>query len=570
MIHPFSERKLGEILLNKNYINKNQLNISLENKKGMLGEELLKTSIINEKQLVEALAEQFHYEYIELDDFSIEPSLFNILPANIANQYNIIPISLDSNNLTVASSDPFDLILPDRLEKITNYNITIALGVKSEIELVLKRSHSDSEVLKNLSEDFKPIFIKEDEDGNEREIEFSLSDDETAPVIKLVYSIINAALQKRASDIHIEVFSEGINVKYRIDGVLYPATEVLDKKYHGNLISRLKVMSELDIAEKRIPQDGRFKLRIGYKNIDFRVSILPSIYGEDVVIRILDKSAINNDLQNLTIESLGLSLDSQNKFRKAINEPYGMVLITGPTGSGKTTTLYAAISELNSGFEKIITVEDPVEYQINGIVQIQVNEKKDLTFAKGLRSILRHDPDKIMVGEIRDSETAQIAVQSALTGHLVFSTVHANNAFDVVGRFSHMGLEINNLISALNCVVAQRLVRRICTKCKIEYEIDKDLLAEFGVSTVEQHEKLFKGTGCEYCGDTGYRGRAAIIELLNLTPKIRDMITNKASFLELQKTAIDEGMETLRQSAIRMMLNGETTLEEINRVTFVE
>lgn len=569
MTHPFSQRKLGEILLKKQYINFDELQNSLENKEGMLGEDLKKKGLINDKQLTESLAEQFHYDFVELNDINIEPSLFEVLPANIANQYQVVPVSLDSNELKVVSYDPFDLILPDKLEKITGKNITIALGVRSEIESILKRSNSDSEVLKNISENFKPVFIKEDEDGNEREIEFSLSDEETAPVIKLVYSIISAALQKRASDIHIEVFTEGINVKYRIDGVLYPATEVLDKKFHSALITRLKVMSDLDIAEKRIPQDGRFKLRIGYKNIDFRVSLLPSIYGEDVVIRILDKSSIDSDLQNLTVASLGLSNKAQYKFRKAINEPYGMVLITGPTGSGKTTTLYAAVTELNTGFEKIITVEDPVEYQLDGIVQIQVNEKKNLTFAKGLRSILRHDPDKIMVGEIRDSETAQIAVQSALTGHLVFSTVHANNAFDVVSRFSHMGIELNNLISALNCVVAQRLVRKICPKCKVEYQPTTEQLVESGISA-DAENKYYKGEGCDYCGKTGYRGRSAIIELLNLTPNLRDMMAKNATYSELQSVAIDEGMETLRQSAIRMMHRSETTLEEINRVTFVD
>ena len=569
MTHPFSQKKLGEILLSKQYINPDQLQKSLDTKVGMLGEDLIQKGLISDNQVVECLAEQFHYDFIELEDASIDLSLFDVLPAKTANQYHVVPVSLVSNDMTVASYDPFDLVLPDKLEKITGKNITIVLATKSDIESVLNRSNSDSEVLRNISEDFKPIFIQEDEDGNEREVELSLSDEETAPVIKLVYSIINAALQKRASDIHIEVFTEGINVKYRIDGVLYPATEMLDKKFHSALITRLKVMSDLDIAEKRIPQDGRFKLRIGYKNIDFRVSLLPSIYGEDVVIRILDKSSINNNLQTLTVESLGLSDKAQYKFRKAINEPYGMVLITGPTVSGKTTTLYAAVTELNTGFEKIITVEDPVEYQLDGIVQIQVNEKKNLTFAKGLRSILRHDPDKIMVGEIRDSETAQIAVQSALTGHLVFSTVHANNAFDVVSRFSHMGISTNNLISALNCVVAQRLVRKTCPKCKIEFEPKVEQLEESGIAA-NMENKFYKGSGCDYCSNTGYRGRSAIIELLNLTPNIRDMMIKNATYSELQSVAIDEGMETLRQSAIRMMLNGETTLEEINRVTFVD
>jgi type IV pilus assembly protein PilB len=347
--------------------------------------------------------------------------------------------------------------------------------------------------------------------------------------------------------------------------------ETLDRRHHGAFISRLKVMAELDIAEKRVPQDGRFKLRLGARDIDFRISIIPSVFGEDVVVRILDKSSITEGLRGLRLESLGMSSDVLKKFRRAVREPYGMVLITGPTGSGKTTTLYAALSELNAGEEKVITIEDPVEYQLEGIVQIPVNEKKGLTFARGLRSVLRHDPDKIMVGEIRDAETAQIAVQSALTGHLVFTTVHANNAFDVIGRFAHMGVDVYSFVSALNCVMAQRLVRMICARCRREARADAELLELSGLDPDRylQH-KWVEGAGCEHCNGTGYRGRAAITELLNLSVRVRQMILDRRPAADLQAAAVEEGMVTLRQSAIAKALAGETTLREINRVTFVD
>jgi len=332
-----------------------------------------------------------------------------------------------------------------------------------------------------------------------------------------------------------------------------------------------KVMAELDIAEKRIPQDGRFKLRVANHDIDFRVSILPTIFGEDVVIRILDKLPFSDGASDLSIKSLNLDADTEIKFKRAIHEPYGMVLMTGPTGSGKTTTLYAALSDLYTGEEKIITIEDPVEYELDGIVQIPVNNKKDLTFAKGLRSILRHDPDKIMVGEIRDAETAQIAVQSALTGHLVFTTVHANNSFDVISRFTHMGVDIYSFVSALNCVMAQRLVRRICQKCKIPVKIENEYLTYSGLDVEEySHHEFYEGQGCSECSHTGFFGRMAITELLPISHKIRELMLNERSVSELHEVAKQEGMTSLRQSAINKALSGETTLKEVNRVTFIE
>jgi type IV pilus assembly protein PilB len=360
-------------------------------------------------------------------------------------------------------------------------------------------------------------------------------------------------------------------VKYRIDGVLQPAMRPIARQFHSSVVSRIKVMAELDIAEKRIPQDGRFKVRMPGKTIDFRVSIMPSVHGEDAVIRILDKESISEQFTELTLDILGFPAPELARFRKYIREPYGMVLVTGPTGSGKTTTLYAGLSEIKSVEDKIITIEDPVEYQLRGITQIPINEKKGLTFARGLRSILRHDPDKIMVGEIRDPETAQIAIQSALTGHLVFTTVHANNVVDVLGRFLNMGVEPYQFVAALNCVMAQRLVRLICSHCKRPARIEAQLLEESGLSAdLARTHRFYEGAGCIECGGTGFKGRTAICELLNLSDRVREMILSRRPTSEIKKTAHEEGMRFLRESAVEKVLTGLTTLREINKVTFVE
>ncbi|MGH9203577.1 MAG: GspE/PulE family protein, partial [Vicinamibacterales bacterium] len=374
-----------------------------------------------------------------------------------------------------------------------------------------------------------------------------------------------------ASDIHIESRDNSVVVKYRIDGVLQQAMAPLAREFQSNLITRIKVMAELDIAEKRVPQDGRFKLRVPGKTIDFRVSVMPSAHGEDSVIRILDKQSISEQFTELRLDILGFPDMELRRFRKYIREPYGMVLVTGPTGSGKTTTLYAALAEIKSIEDKIITIEDPVEYQLKGITQIPINEKKGLTFARGLRSILRHDPDKIMVGEIRDPETAQIAIQSALTGHLVFTTVHANNVFDVLGRFLNMGVEPYQFISALNCVMAQRLVRRICEACKRPIPTTAQQLIESAMdAALETTHTFYEGGGCIECGGTGYKGRMAICELLDLTDRIRELILDKRPISEVKRAAQEQGMRFLRESAIERVLEGKTTLREVNKVTFVE
>lgn len=571
MSHPFHHRALAEILLERGYV---QLaDVEGHDDAGItLAEALLKENRVTHEQLAEALAEQSHLPYISLDDFTVSPELFEIIPAERAYEHGVLPYHREGNVLHAAVSNPADLILVERLERLSGLRVELVVSSARAIAAALKRSEGTYQVLKGVSQDFRLVMVKEGEEGKESTVALEeLGDESDSPVVRLINTVLVAAIQKRASDVHIETYEKGIVLKYRIDGVLYPATDTLDRRHHSALVSRLKVMAELDIAEKRVPQDGRFRLRFTGRDIDFRISILPGAFGEDVVIRILDKSSVADDLRQLRLESLGIAADMLKRFRKCVHEPYGMVLITGPTGSGKTTTLYAALTELNRGEEKIITIEDPVEYQLEGVVQIAVNEKKGLTFARGLRSILRHDPDKIMVGEIRDAETAQIAVQSALTGHLVFTTVHANNSIDVIGRLMHMGLDLYNFVSALNCVMAQRLIRMICPQCRRETQLSDELIEHSGLD-VRQHagQKWYEGTGCGHCSGTGYRGRNAITELLVLTPRIRQMIIDRRPADELLAAAVAEGMTTLRQSALTKVLAGQTTLKEINRVTFVE
>lgn len=571
MMHPFHHRTLPEILVERGFLRQDDLNGRDASKTGFI-ESLLQDNILSAEHLAVAMAEQLHLPYTDLDGFTASPDIFDAIPAERAYEYGVLPYRREGKVLQVVVSDPTDIALAERLERLSGLRISLMVSTAGAIAAALKRSEGTDQVLKGVSQDFRLLIIKEGEEGKEQVVGLdTLGDGADSPVVKLINTVLLAALQKNASDVHIELYEKGLVLKYRIDGVLYPATEVLDRKHHSSLISRLKVMAELDIAEKRVPQDGRFRLRFGGRDIDFRISVMPSVFGEDVVIRILDKSSVADDMRNLSLESLGISGDVLKRLRKCVNEPYGMVLITGPTGSGKTTTLYAALTEINHGEEKIITIEDPVEYQLEGVVQIAVNEKKGLTFARGLRSILRHDPDKVMVGEIRDSETAQIAVQSALTGHLVFTTVHANNSIDVIGRLTHMGLDLYNFVAALNCVMAQRLVRIICTECKYQVEVDEELLERSGIDINKYTgHKWYAGSGCGHCNGTGFRGRKAITELLVLTPRIRQMIVDRRPAEELLSLAVSEGMTTLRQSAIAKVLAGETTFKEINRVTFVE
>ena len=516
------------------------------------------------------LAERYRLEFVDMDTFRIDQDLFRSIPADLMLRYGFVPHRRVGKTLEIVVSDPTDLPMIDGLGVLLSTPIKVAVGPKSAIESILKKSESSQRVLEEATESFQLQILKEDESGDEALTVEKLTSD-ASPIIRLVDSTIFTAIQRRASDIHIETQDDAVHVKYRIDGVLQPAMRPIAKQFHSSIISRIKVMAELDIAEKRVPQDGRFKMRMPGKTIDFRVSVMPSVHGEDVVIRILDKESISEQFTELRLDILGFPEDELRRFRKYIREPYGMVLVTGPTGSGKTTTLYAALSEIKSIEDKIVTIEDPVEYQLRGITQIPINEKKGLTFARGLRSILRHDPDKIMVGEIRDTETAQIAINSALTGHLVFTTVHANNVLDVLGRFLNMGVEAYQFVSALNCVLAQRLVRTTCHHCKRPAKVTPALLEESGLDLALEHTHTFyEGIGCIECGGTGYKGRMAICELLDLSDRIREMILEKKPTSEIKKAARDEGMRFLRESAVERVMSGITTLREINKVTFVE
>jgi type IV pilus assembly protein PilB len=516
------------------------------------------------------LADRYRLEFVDLSQFSIDHELFRAIPAELMLRYGFVPYHREGQALVIVVSDPTDLPMIDELGVLLATPIKVTVGTPTAIQSILKKSESSQRVLEDATESFQLQILREDDSGDEALTVEKLTAD-ASPVIRLVDTTIYSAIQRRASDIHIETQDDAVHVKYRIDGVLQPAMRPIDKRFHSTIISRVKVMAELDIAEKRVPQDGRFKLRMPGKTIDFRVSIMPSVHGEDAVIRILDKESISEQFHELRLDILGFPDDELRRFRKYIAEPYGMVLVTGPTGSGKTTTLYAALSEIKSIEDKIITIEDPVEYQLRGITQIPINEKKGLTFARGLRSILRHDPDKIMVGEIRDAETAQIAINSALTGHLVFTTVHANNVLDVLGRFLNMGVEAYQFVSALNCVLAQRLVRNICVHCKRPQKITRAMLEESALDPALEHSGLFfEGAGCIECGGTGYRGRTAICELLDLTDSIRELILSRRPTSEIKKAARDEGMRFLRESAVEQVLKGITTLREINKVTFVE
>ena len=517
-----------------------------------------------------ALAERLGLPYIDVSSFRVDPDLFRSLPVEWMLRYTFIPEKRTEKAMTVICADPTDVVKLDELELLTGLPLRIKVGSRAAITDILQKSESSQRVLDEATEDFRLQLVSEDEEGEETLTIDRITQD-APPIIKLVDSILFNAIQRRASDVHIETQENVVLIKYRIDGVLYQAMDPIDKRHHGTIISRIKVMSELDISERRIPQDGRFKLRVRGRTIDFRVSIMLTVHGEDAVIRILDKESANAEFKSLNLDVLGFDAETKKKVRKFIREPYGMVLVTGPTGSGKTTTLYACLSEIQSVEDKIVTIEDPVEYQLRGITQIPVNEKKGLTFARGLRSILRHDPDKIMVGEIRDEDTAQIAVQSALTGHLVFTTVHANNVVDVLGRFLNMKVELYNFVSALNCVLAQRLVRKICSHCREKVSVSPQTLAEAGLDPASLDGQVFyEGKGCLECDGTGFHGRMAIAELLDLSDRIRGLILERRPAAEIKRAAREEGMTFLREVALSKVFEGSTTLKEINKVTFVD
>jgi type IV pilus assembly protein PilB len=529
-------------------------------------------------EVVEAkqLASRYRLPYIDLlppdGESPIDYEELAKIPVEMMLRNHFVPLKRDGRDLHAAMADPSNLERLDEMENALNVRIVPYVATQGAIDVILKRGDATQRVLQEAASGFKISLVKETEHGEEvLDLDRLATDSDMSPIIKLVDTIVYNAMESRASDIHIEAGDRDVRVKFRIDGALYSKVDPIDMAYHQTLISRIKVMSELDIAERRIPQDGRFRVRYKARTVDFRVSILPSAFGENCVIRILDKEQISEEFKNLSLDVVGFDDDDLKRFRLYIKEPYGMVLVTGPTGSGKTTTLYAALNEIRNDEDKIITIEDPVEYQLQGIMQIPVNEKKGLTFARGLRSILRHDPDKIMVGEIRDEETAQIAIQSALTGHLVFTTVHANNVIDVIGRFLNMGVEPYNFVSSLNCVLAQRLVRLLCHTCKRPYVPTDDELFASGLRPEEVRDRVFfRYVGCDACNHTGYRGRTAIHELLDMSDAIREMIIERRPGSEIRRQAEREGLSSLRESAVKKVFSGSTTLHEINRVTFVE
>lgn len=513
------------------------------------------------------VGDSLNYSVVSMAELDSAQPAFDLLSYTEAVEKECLLMRDTTGGLILTITDPFNVEVQAWAEQRIARHFGWQLARRSDVMAYLSR-HEDT--LRTMD----TLVRGDDKDKVERQdvehLSFKSIAEDTSPVVKLVHSTMYDALKAEASDIHLETGHDGLVIKYRIDGVMSTVGLVAGVEMAEQVISRIKVMSELDIAERRVPQDGRFKVAVRGHEVDFRVSIMPSIFGEDAVLRILDKKTLSDQMKGLRLDHLGFDEQSISLIRRLSNEPYGMVLVTGPTGSGKTTSLYAAISEINLGLDKIITIEDPVEYQLPGVLQIPVNEKKGLTFVRGLRSILRHDPDKIMVGEIRDSETAQIAVQSALTGHLVFTTVHANNAFDVIGRFMHMGVDPYSFVSAMNGIIAQRLVRMNCPECSVEIQPDAKLLSDSGLTAeVAATMRFYAGSGCGQCRGTGYKGRKAICEILQLNDEIRELIVARQPTRLVREAARKNGTRFLREVAIEAVASGETTLQEINRVTLV-
>lgn len=575
----FKKLRFGDLCIKMGFMTQEQLDYAIAKKEiaqERLGKICVRMGLLDEEQLAMIIAAQHYYGYVELEGIK-DPEIIKLIPIDLMMKYQFVPYEMDVDTLIIAMAEPTDFIKAiDSLEVLIDMPISIVVASEKKIRELLKRleaEKADQNVLEAISDDMRLPLVKESEKGEET-LSLEKVSAEESPIVRLVDSTILDAINKKASDIHIESSDQGVIIRYRIDGMLHQITEPLDIQYQGPVISRIKVMSELDISEKRIPQDGRFKLKVGDRNVDFRISIIPTIFGEDAVIRILDRESLMPNVKEFRLENMSLPDRELMRLRRMIRAPYGMFLVTGPTGSGKTTTLYTALSEINNPNEKIITIEDPVEYQLKGIAQIPVNEKKGLTFARGLRSILRHDPDKILVGEIRDEETAQIALQSALTGHLVFTTVHANSSFEVISRFIHMGIEPYNLVAALNCIVAQRLIRILC-QCKQKVTPDRleDYIKDSGLdgNNLKDYDLYQeKELGCDICKGSGFKGRRAIIELIDMTDEMKEIFLEKQSISALKRKARESGTIFLREAALNLVLAGETSVPEANRVTFIE
>ncbi len=563
-------RTLEDALVGEGHISRQELDQVLAQRNGVrggVGWHLVEAGLLSEEKLAQCLSRLYDLSVVDLTSALIEPGVLDAFPLERMRRDLFLPLHREGNRLVVAVADPGNVLLRDDLAQWHGGPVDLVLVTRGALLDRLSRVDASQRILNAVTEDFKLV----EADTEEGTVSLEAAGADTSPTIRLVDTIVLAALEQRASDVHIEADENYVQVKYRMDGMLRPAMDPLDRRHQATIVSRIKIMAELDIAEHRIPQDGRFKLKIRGRSIDFRVSILPSNFGEAVVIRILDKEAITKELADLRLDILGISESVLRRFRRHIHRPHGMILVTGPTGSGKTTTLYAAITEIHTGQDKIITIEDPIEYQLHEVVQIPVNEKKGLTFARSLRSILRHDPDKILVGEIRDTETAQIAVQSALTGHLVFTTVHANNVMDVIGRFLNMGLEPYHFLSSLNCILTQRLVRVLCRSCRREASYPREALEELGLDPAQDATRTFyESVGCEECGGSGFRGRTAVAELVEITDAIRALILGRRPSSEIAGAARTGGTVLLREAALEKARAGVTTVAEINRVTFGE
>jgi general secretion pathway protein E len=518
-------------------------------------------------EFVSRVAMALRLPAVALDDLRAESPAFDLIPYAEASRRICVASRSVDGTVSVVLGDPYDFDAQDWIEE--RIAVPFSYRVAHRLDVLAYLSQQEGE-LRALDAVARGIGSREASRQDGEDISFATISETDSTVVRLVNSTLYDALKAGASDIHLESSASGLTIKNRIDGVLTLAESIPGIELAEQVISRIKVMSELDIAERRVPQDGRFKARRHGREIDFRVSVMPSVFGEDAVLRILDKQSLSDQLRGLTLDQLGFHGAFIQRLRRLYSEPYGMMLVTGPTGSGKTTTLYAVMTEVNKGLDKLVTIEDPVEYQLPGVLQIPVNEQKGLTFARGLRSILRHDPDRIMVGEIRDPETAEIAVQSALTGHLVYTTVHANNAFDVLGRFMHMGVDVYNFVSALNAVLAQRLIRVICRECAIEDMPNDTILNESRIAASEVgNYRFMRGRGCANCRGTGFRGRKAIGELLIMNDDLRELIAAREPVRRLKEAAAAAGTVRLRDTALELVRAGETTLEEINRVTFV-
>jgi type IV pilus assembly protein PilB len=566
-----AQRRLGQILVDLGYLTEDQLWDVLEEQKQspgeIIGQVAIRMGLVTEAQVTEALAEQWGMPVVSLAETNIPSNVLEIVPQTMADIYKIMPISLKNNVLTVAMADPQNVAALDDLRNFLGYDVRGAVSNLADVEQAIERNYADKQdSIEDVIDQLKEAGLDK---GAEEEATFDLASDEeiasAAPVRKLLNMVLLLAIKDQASDIHFEPFEDEFKIRVRADGVLYEM--VPPPRHLANAITtRIKVMAELDIAERRLPQDGRIELNVGGNPVDLRVSVLPTMFGESVVMRVLDRTVVQLDLQKI-----GMDATILRRFRQIIRNPNGIVLVTGPTGSGKTTTLYSALNELNEVSTKVITTEDPIEYEIDGLIQVPVNPDIEVTFANVLRAILRHDPDVILVGEIRDYETAEISIQSALTGHLVFSTLHTNDAPSAITRLRDMGVQPFLITATLEAILAQRLVRRICTECRTEFEPSDELLMELQLPIDQARQySFYYGKGCARCNNSGYKGRTGIYELLEINDDVRDMITSDASVDDIRNFARTQGMTTLRESGLKLIFDGVTTIDEVVRETVME